>query len=149
MSFRLDDFLPYRLSVAAARASRRFAALYEAESGISNPEWRVLAHLSQAGPVSVRDVFARVDMDKSKVSRAATRLEEAGLVEKTSDPQDRRLVALSLTPAGERLVARLGEIAAAFQAELLSELGPDAAGFDRALGRLMEPANGDDDSDPA
>ena len=135
MSFLLDEFLPYRLSVAAARVSRRFAALYEAESGISSPEWRVLAHLAQVGPVSVRDIFARVDMDKSKVSRAAARLEEAGLVQKTGDPQDRRLVALTLTGAGERLMARLGEIANAFQQELLFELGPDAAGLDRALER--------------
>lgn len=150
MSFPLDDFLPYRLSVAAARVSRRFAALYGAEAGISNPEWRVLAHLTQAGSVSVRDVFARVDMDKSKVSRAAARLEEAGLVQKTGDPRDRRLVALSLTPAGERLMARFGEIAAAFQEELLFELGPDAAGLDRALERLARPTGGAaDDRDPA
>jgi len=150
MSFLLDEFLPYRLSVVAARVSRRFAALYEAESGISSPEWRVLAHLAQVGPVSVRDIFARVDMDKSKVSRAAARLEEAGLVQKTGDPQDRRLVALTLTGAGERLMARLGEIANAFQQELLFELGPDAAGLDRALERLAQPTGGEaDDTDPA
>ena len=150
MSFLLDEFLPYRLSVAAARVSRRFAALYEAESGISSPEWRVLAHLAQVGPVSVRDIFARVDMDKSKVSRAAARLEEAGLVQKTGDPQDRRLVALTLTGAGERLMARLSEIANAFQQELLFELGPDAAGLDRALERLAQPTGGEaDDTDPA
>jgi DNA-binding MarR family transcriptional regulator len=150
MRFLLDDFLPYRLSVASARVSRRFAALYGAELGISNPEWRVLAHLAQAGSVSVRDIFARVGMDKPKVSRAAARLEEAGLVRKTVDPQDRRLVALTLTPAGERLMARFGEIAAAFQEELLCELGPDAAGLGRALGRLMEPTVGEaDDTDPA
>ena len=57
----------------------RFARRYGAESGISIPEWRVLAHLAEGGPVSVRDIHARVDMDKSKVSRAAARLEEAGL----------------------------------------------------------------------
>lgn len=149
MSFRLDDFLPYRLSVAAARVSRRFAALYEAEAGVSNPEWRVLAHLSQAGSVSVRDIYARVDMDKSKVSRAAARLEEAGLVEKSDDREDRRLVALSLTPAGQRLMARFSEIADAFQEELVFELGPDAAALDRALGRLMAPPGGEaGDTDP-
>ena len=34
MSFDLDGFLPYRLSVAASRISRRFAALYGAEAGL-------------------------------------------------------------------------------------------------------------------
>lgn len=151
MSFVLDDFLPYRLSVAASRISRRFARLYEAESGISIPEWRVLAHLSQAGSVSVRDIHARVDMDKSKVSRAAARLEEAGLVQKQGNETDRRLVVLTLTGEGEALMRRLGAIAVAFQSELLAELGPAAGVFDAALARLidMESREDDDDHDAA
>lgn len=147
MDFELDRFLPYRLSVAAARVSRRFARLYAAESGISIPEWRVLAHLAQAGPVSVRDVYARVDMDKSTVSRAAARLEEAGLVRKLGHAGDRRLVQLTLTPGGQALMTRLGEIAAAFQQEIVAELGPEAAALDAALGRLMAGDGGD--ADPA
>jgi DNA-binding MarR family transcriptional regulator len=106
------------------------------------PEWRVLAHLSAAGPVSVRDIHARVDMDKSKVSRAAARLEEAGLVQKLGHAEDRRLVALSLTPAGETLMGRLGAIATAFQEELRTELGARAADLDAGLGQLIA-ANGD------
>ena len=98
----LDGFLPYRLSVAASRISRRFAARYGAEAGIAVPEWRVLAHLAQARSVSVLDIHLRVDMDKSKASRAASRLEEAGLVAKVPHPSDRRLVALSLTRPGGR-----------------------------------------------
>lgn len=136
MTFVLDDFLPYRLSVAASRISRRFARRYAAETGISAPEWRVLAHLGQAGSVSVRDIHARVDMDKSKVSRAAARLEEAGLVRKEDHDKDRRLVALSLTTEGEALVARLGQIAAAFQREIVAELGESAEPLADALGRL-------------
>jgi DNA-binding MarR family transcriptional regulator len=136
MTFDLDGFLPYRLSVAAARVSRRFARLYEAESGISMPEWRVLAHLSRAGSVSIRDIHARVDMDKSNVSRAAARLEEAGLVRKLAHSGDRRLVSLSLSAEGKALMARLGAIADAFQAEMLAELGADAAGLEAALRRL-------------
>jgi DNA-binding MarR family transcriptional regulator len=148
MSFDLDSFLPYRLSVAAACVSRRFARLYAAESGISLPEWRVLAHLSQAGTVSVRDIHARVDMDKSKVSRAAARLEQAGLVRKLEHAEDRRLVSLSLSPAGEALMARLGAVAAAFQADLIAELGPHAADVEAGLDRLIgagAPRAGDPD----
>ena len=135
--FDLDGFLPYQLSVAASRVSRRFAARYWAEAGISPPEWRVLAHLAQAGAVSVRDIHLRVDMDKSKVSRAASRLEEAGLVTKVPDERDRRLVALSLTDAGRALMERFGKIAGDFQAELMRELGSDAAGLEAGLARLL------------
>ena len=64
MSFDLDAFLPYRLAVAAHQVSRRFAARYAAEAGLGIPEWRVLAHLSGSGAVSVRDITARVNLDK-------------------------------------------------------------------------------------
>lgn len=149
MAFVLDHFLPYRLSVAAARVSRRFARLYAAETGISIAEWRVLAHLAHAEQVSVRDIYARVDMDKSKVSRAAARLEEAGLVRKVGHAEDRRLVELSLTPAGETLMVELGEIALRFQDTLIAELGPDASVVDAALGRLIKSNSGENHDDHA
>ena len=146
MSFDLDGFLPYRLSVAASRISRRFAALYGAEAGLSIPEWRVLAHLDRSGAVSVRDINARVHLDKSIVSRAASRLEEAGLLCKSGHDTDRRLVTLELTAEGRALMRRLGRIATAFQAELIAELGPEAGALDRALTRLIGPAV-DEDND--
>ncbi|MBU3031345.1 MarR family winged helix-turn-helix transcriptional regulator [Paracoccus marinaquae] len=139
MSFDLDEFLPYRLSVAAAQISRRFAARYEAEAGLTIPEWRVLAHLGRSGAVSVRDINIRVNLDKSMVSRAATRLEEAGMVRKSEHETDRRLIVLELTDEGRALMRRLGRIAEEFQAELLADLGPEAATLDRALRRLIAP----------
>lgn len=134
--FQLDDFLPYRLSVAATRISRRFAARYAAEAGLTMPEWRVMAHLSQSDAVSVRDIHARVNLDKSMVSRAASRLGDAGLLSKTDHKNDRRLIVLELTPAGRALMERLGRSAQRFQVDLIAELGDDAAALDRILHRL-------------
>ena len=142
MSFDLDQFLPYRLSVAAAQLSRRFAARYAAEAGLSIPEWRVLAHLAHSGAVSVRDINARVNLDKSVVSRAAARLEQAGWVRKSANDADRRLVVLELTPEGQALMTRLGRIAEDFQAELLAELGRDAAALRRALDGIIRAGPG-------
>ena len=141
--FDLDDFLPYQLAVAAARVSRGFAERYREDFGITIPEWRVLAHLSAAGrPVSVREIHARVDMDKSKVSRAAARLERAGLVTKAENATDRRLVALTMTPAGAALVARIVPVALDWQAEMTARLGSaeDVAAFRRVLARVIEEA---------
>ena len=42
-AFRLEDFMPYRLSVAANRVSRLCARRYTKAYGLSIPEWRVLA----------------------------------------------------------------------------------------------------------
>lgn len=139
MTFHLDEFIPYRLTVAAQQVSRRFAALYEAEAGLTIPEWRVLAHLNHSGEVSVRDIHLRVSLDKSVVSRAATRLEQAGYLRKSDHISDRRLIVLELTPQGRVLMDRLGRIAQAFQKQLMAELGPDAAVLLAALDRLGPP----------
>lgn len=136
--FDLTAFLPYRINAAASRISRAFADRYREEFGISIPEWRVLAHLHHAGDVSVRDIEARVDMEKSKVSRAASRLEQAGYITKAVNEADRRLLALRLTPEGQALVARLIPVAIQFQDEMLAQLGPLAEGLDAALGVLLE-----------
>ena len=137
-AFDLSDFLPYQLAAAAERMSRDFAERYRRAFDISVPEWRVLAHLSQSGEVSVRDIEARVAMDKSKVSRAAARLEATGLIEKRGDPKDRRLLDMRLTDKGRDLMARITPIAETYQTELLARIGAQAPEFRAAVLRLLE-----------
>jgi len=136
--FVLDGFLPYRIAVVAGRLSREFSRFYQERYGLSRAEWRVMAHLSQDAEVSVREIHARVDMDKSKVSRAATRLEEAGIVTKKISAHDRRLVVLALTDKGAAMMAELAHAAQAYQAEALARLGPEAAAFLSGLDALMD-----------
>ena len=136
-SFDLGEFLPYQLAAAAERVSRDFAERYRREFGISVPEWRVLAHLNQADEVSVRDIEGRVAMEKSKVSRAASRLEAAGYVEKRVNELDRRLVSLSLTAKGRDLMTRLIPMALSFQTEMQARIGPDAVRLEVMLKRIM------------
>ncbi|MGV8953374.1 MAG: MarR family winged helix-turn-helix transcriptional regulator [Cypionkella sp.] len=138
MSFDLSAFLPYQLAVASSRVSRAFADRYRAEFGLSIPEWRVLAHLAQSDAVSVREIQARVDMDKSKVSRAAARLQSAGLIEKREHPEDRRLLDMRLTDAGRALMLRIRPIADEFQADLIATLAAEAPAFRAALSRLLQ-----------
>lgn len=136
--FQLTAFLPYQLAVAAGRVSKAFSERYRAEFGLSIPEWRVLAHLAGGDAVSVREIHARVDMDKSKVSRAAARLEQAGLIEKRGHAEDKRLLDMRLTARGQELMARIVPIADAYQKELLAMLGEDAEPFRAALLRILE-----------
>jgi len=136
--FDLNGFLPYQLSVLAGRVSLGFSDLYKQKFGITIPEWRVVAHLSQAGSVSVREIHQRVDMDKSKVSRAATRLENAGYVSKKVNDADRRLVELELTAKGRDMIAELTPIARAYEARVLTKLGEHAPEFRTSLNTLMK-----------
>ncbi len=140
--FHLDSFLPYRMAVLAGRLSREYARIYQERFGLSRAEWRVVAHLSQESAVSVREIHARVDMDKSKVSRAATRLEEAGYVTKRTSDTDRRLVELALTEQGRAMMAELTPLAQAYQAEVLDRLGPEAEGFLAGVETLLVTSEG-------
>ena len=79
--FRLEDFLPYRLEVAANRVSRMFAQRYSKAFGLTIPEWRVLAVVGRMGTIS-----------PSIVTR--------GLVKQAQDPNDGRGRLLSLTRKG-------------------------------------------------
>lgn len=135
--FDLDGFLPYRLSVLAGKVSKGFARCYGYSFDLSIPEWRVMAHLSQADAVSVRDIHERVDLDKSKVSRAATRLEEAGIISKRIGSKDKRLIELSLTVKGKAMMAALAKLADDYERDLLAALSPaDRQDVDRMLGVL-------------
>ncbi|MCY1126503.1 MarR family winged helix-turn-helix transcriptional regulator [Frigidibacter sp. RF13] len=127
--FNLNEFLPYRLTVAAERLSVDFSRNYAKTFGLTIAEWRVLVHLTQTGEISVRDVEKRVGLEKSKVSRAASRLETAGYLTKSVNMDDRRLVKLALTEKGWELMADLIPVAIAHQDRLLSRLGDKLEAF--------------------
>lgn len=109
--FNLADFLPYQINELSRAVSAGFSRHYREKYGITIAEWRVVAHLSQQAEVSVREITAKVGMDKPKVSRAASRLEAAGYVTKVEDPTDRRLVKLALTDKGREMIETLAPIA--------------------------------------
>jgi len=137
--FDLDAFLPYQLAVLASRTSRAFASIYAAEFGLTIPEWRVIAHLSRAGNVSVREIHARVDMDKSKVTRAVQRLEFLKLVKKQQNTKDRRLVALSLTAKGHATIQKISPKANDFAETVLAPLSPqDTERFKSLIKQLID-----------
>lgn len=137
--FDLDRFTPYRLAVAAQKTSEELARLYRDRFGISIAEWRVLAHLAHAGeaPVSVRDIQARAAMEKTKVSRAASRLEAAGYIRKDVQVTDRRLVSLALTDGGRALMGELLPLAKAYQRDIETRLGDTLTGFEAGVDRML------------
>lgn len=136
-SFELNGFLPFQLSVMTERIRKELTSRFAPEFQLSVPEWRVLVQLWGSEGVSVRELHVAVAMDKSKVSRAASRLESAGMVEKRENADDRRLLQICLTQQGSELVIRLIPIAHEFEKELALRLGDDAAAFRRALEHLM------------
>ena len=63
---------------------------------------------SGAVRATVRDMARHMSMPKSSVSRAADALQDAGLINRVPDIEDKRLVWFRITPRGTALVRRIG-----------------------------------------
>lgn len=138
-SFDLAAFLPYQLAVLAGRVSREFSAIYKERYGIGVVEWRVIAHLSQTSEtVSVREICEKVELEKSKVSRAVARLQARGLVAKQINADDRRLVELKLTAQGRKMISELADLATEFEQALMNRLPDQGKGLRLELSALLE-----------
>ena len=132
----LDDYLPYRLSVASNAVSKLIARAYEDRFGLSIPQWRLMAVLAEQ-PLTQQAIVARTAMDKVTVSRAARGLTTRHLVSRTAHADDGRSHHLTLTLEGRRLHAEIAPLALAYEAALLSGLAPaDVALMKRLLSRL-------------
>ena len=135
--FRLEDFLPYRLSVTSNRVSRLFARRYSEAFGISIPEWRVIAVLGRFGTLSPSAVGEATAMDKVKVSRAAASLVARGLLKQAPDPHDGRGRKLSLSRKGEAVHQGVVPLARELEATLSAGLSrTEWAALQKALARL-------------
>ncbi|GAA4667465.1 MarR family winged helix-turn-helix transcriptional regulator [Frondihabitans cladoniiphilus] len=82
-------------------------------------DFAVLAALEEYGPLSQADVGRRLGLDRNDVNAVASRLDEAGHVDRRPDPDDRRRNVVTITAGGRRHLDELEEIALGVQDELL------------------------------
>jgi DNA-binding MarR family transcriptional regulator len=137
--FRLEDFLPFRLAVAADGVTRLIARHHLDQSGLGMPEWRLLAAIGRFGVLSPTAAGDRTSMDKVKVSRAAASLVARGLLRQTQDPADGRGKLLRLTRKGNTLYAGVAPMAREIEAALSAGLTKaEWTSLNKALGKLHE-----------
>ena len=136
----LDDYLPYRLSVASNAVSRLIARAYEDRFGLTIPQWRLIAVLAEDGPMTPGALVARTAMDKVTISRAAQGLLRRRLVGRVAHEADGRSHRLSLTGEGTRLHAEIAPLALAYEAALLSGLAPGEVAAVKLLLKRLEAA---------
>ncbi|ADZ71168.1 MarR family winged helix-turn-helix transcriptional regulator [Polymorphum gilvum] len=140
-TLRLEQFLPYRLSLLAEIVSRSLSRIYADRFGIAIPEWRVVATIGQYGPITAKDVGTHAHMHKTKVSRAVAALEKLGYVARTPNERDMRESILTLTPSGQAMYRELVPEARAFSDALLRTLPPQRqADLEDILTRLQDAA---------
>jgi DNA-binding MarR family transcriptional regulator len=117
---RLQDYLPYRLSVAANAVSRLIARAYEDRFHLKIPEWRLIAVLADEGALTPQVLCERTIMDKVTVTRAAQGLLKRSLIKREPNSSDGRSHRLVLTASGERLYGQIAPLALEYEAELLA-----------------------------
>ena len=122
---RLENFMPYRLSVLSNTVSTTVARAYDKRFKVSIPEWRVIAILGRFPGLSAVEVAERTMMDKVAVSRAVTKLIKKGRIDRQFADADKRRSILNLTDEGKKLHDEIAELALGFESDLLAGLSPD------------------------
>ena len=79
----------------------------KASSGLTEPEFEVLVHLSEAdGPLRMTALADALQWERSRVSHQVTRMVKRGLVQRTSCPEDGRGAFVSTTDEGMREIEK-------------------------------------------
>jgi len=109
------------------------------ELGLPEAQCQVLEQLDPEAPVAMCRIAEALYCDPSNITGIVDRLETRGLVERRSDPRDRRVKRLVLTSQGrelrQRLVERLYEPPAEIQSLSAAERQDLCAILKRALSR--------------
>ena len=79
-------------------------------SQLPNASLAVLEHLALAGPLTIGEAAAHLHRAQSVVSEIVSHLERQGMLERESDPADRRRTLIWLTPAGRDTLRRQREV---------------------------------------
>jgi DNA-binding MarR family transcriptional regulator len=127
----------------AFRRMRRGVAAQMAPLGITFSQARVLRMIARSGsPLRVGDIAARLEIAPRSATGMVDTLEEAGLVERRPDPDDRRSVLVALSKKGAGLVEAMAQARHAGASELFGRLTPQQRAD---LLALLEALNADPD----
>lgn len=111
-----------------------------APGGLEWSTYMVLLHLVKHGPQRSKALAVLLHSDPSTISRQASALVDLGLVDRETDPQDRRAVRLAATAAGRRLFDEVRAQRVRLLDLVLSDWAPDDV---RDLAELMGRFNHD------
>src|ERR1700683_4817060 len=91
-----------------ARMLRTYADYKGAQFGVTRAQWAVLVRLDRFEGLEQSELAEMLDLQPISLTRLLDRLCDSGLIERRSDPNDRRAKRLLLTPAARPLLEQLG-----------------------------------------
>jgi DNA-binding MarR family transcriptional regulator len=114
-------------------------AAYARKIGLTMPQMGTLRRIQRGGPCGVSDIGRHFDVSDAAASQLVDKLVQAGLVDRTESPDDRRVRQVALTAKGRAVMEKAGEAATAWIDDLVARLEPSQkAAVAAALGALME-----------
>ncbi len=118
----VDSYLPALLAQASHLISGEFHRIV-ARKGLTVSEWRALASLAGAQPMSIGELARIAVMKQPTLTRVLDRMEARGHVRRIADETDRRITRIAITPAGSSQVADLIELANEHERRVLEPFG--------------------------
>jgi MarR family transcriptional regulator, transcriptional regulator for hemolysin len=107
----------------AQRQWRRAVDLRLQEYGLTEATWLPLLRLAESSaPMRQKELAAALSLDSSSVVRILNGLEDAGLIERGEDAEDRRAKAIAITRQGRSLVRQVESVSEDVQREVLAGL---------------------------
>jgi DNA-binding MarR family transcriptional regulator len=134
------DLLTHR----AFRAQGHFVK----STGLSMAQFGILMQLHYQKHCGISDISSRMEITSAAASQLVDKLVQGELLERTEDPQDRRVKQLKLTTKGQELILEGIQVRSSWMEELITALTPEeastvAAGFSilaEAAKRVETPA---------
>ncbi|HSV16057.1 MAG TPA: MarR family transcriptional regulator [Tepidisphaeraceae bacterium] len=108
--------------------------------GLVLSQFEALAKIGLKPGIIQQELVAVLLVTKGNVGALLDRLESIGLVERQSDPNDRRANRLHLTQPGEQMVAEIFQKHCALVREMLQPLDPQQRQTLQSLLKMLEPA---------
>jgi len=103
--------------------------------GLTAARWRALGIIRRVERCSMSELSRYSTVDRTTLTRSVDQLVQEGLVDRHVPPKDRRMVILTLTPAGEEILSRSAARLIKLDQATLKE-APKA--IHRELARTME-----------
>lgn len=122
-----DAVVDEAMEVSRALVDIAARSLIGVGDDVTLPQYRVLVLVDSSGPARAVDVSRALGVHASTGSRLIDRLVGKGLVDRRTDPRDRRSNTLSATPEGHRLVNRVNSRRRDEMRGLLGHLDADQA----------------------
>lgn len=126
----LDTFI--KLQRAADSFMARIHA-HGTHAELTPTQFAVMEALHHLGPMCQNTIGSKILKSSGNITMVIDNLEKNGLVHRERDTNDRRMVIVSLTPAGEAVIGRIFPLHAAAICAEMSSLTPDEQ---RTLGAL-------------